>query len=127
MNFSSVYNHAQTFVAGYKNETIEQDIIDAVVVEYVNMLAACMKSNERMHTEDLRSPVRFSNGEPDVSDNSKFALESAKERLLSSCLSNCINEHTYYNNCNGRCSLSNDTAEQIIQMYIDTYLGGKAL
>lgn len=125
MSYSSLYNHAQDFIINYKNESAEQDVIDAVVVEYLNAYSAYIHTDNIMHTDELRGGARFCNGEHDITAKHKSAMIYIKSRLLSKCVSYCINEHSAYNNCKGKCDVSNDTAKCIIDMYISTYLGEK--
>ncbi len=127
MIYSSLYNHAQEFVKNYTNHDVEQDVIDAVIVEYVNAYSTYTHSDNFMHTEELRCGAKFCNGEPDNSNKCKDLLKVVKEKLLARCICYCINEHNDYNNCRGKCSISNEKAKQIIDMYIDTYLGERVL
>ena len=125
MSFSSLYNHAQSFVKTFKAENIEQDDIDAVIVEYINLVAQLNRWDKRMYTDELRSEVKFCTGTTKEIADIKRMLITARERMLSTCISYCINDNCEYNNCNSKCTISNEEARNIIDSYINTFIGEK--
>ena len=121
---SSLRDYAQDFVREYKNSKLSQELIDAIVVDFVNYFSlnkCCI--NLSMYTSSLRDGRKLSYEETVL--NKDFILPlliSCKEQYDKSGIITSINRHSHMNECAGKAEADNSDVVKVIEDFIEGYV-----
>jgi len=120
----SLSDYAKEFVRKYKNPKLDQKVIDAIVVDFVNYFAAMHCGIDlAMYTSDLRTEKRL-RGEGTVLRKEIIipALSSRKNEYSNLGIIKSVNRNRYMNECNGKAKANNKEAVKLIEEFIKGYM-----
>ena len=120
----SLCDHAKEFVGEYKNPKLEQKVIDAIVVDYINYFAAKQCGMDlAMYTKDLRDG-REMNKPGIVLDKGVIlpTLQSRKEQYNQFGIIKSVNRNKTMNECEGKAKVKNSQALKVIDAFINSYM-----
>lgn len=120
----SISDYAQKFIREYKNPKLDQNVIDAIVVDFINYFAENQcRMNLAMYTSDLRNEKKMS----------KEGIILQKEDILSSLnfqkyeydefgIIKSVNQNCHMNTCAGKAEANNAEAVELIEEFIKGYM-----
>jgi len=118
----SLIDYAKDFILEYRNSNVPQDVIDAIVVDYVNYFAA-MKccADLAMYTEDLRAGEKRGY---DCIDKSLILPSHNywRDKYAESGIIKSVNRNSHMNKCGGKAKCSEREAIKIVNAFIDFYM-----
>jgi hypothetical protein len=107
----------------YKNPNLEQKLIDAIVVDFINFHGAqyCGCDLE-MYTCDLRDGKRLSDHEIELNvDVITKYLNLSKISYIEAGITESINRNSHMNECGGVAVVDDKEASKLIESFIDGY------
>jgi hypothetical protein len=122
----SLCDYSQEFIKEYQNSNLEQRVIDAIVVDYLNAFALRYGIDLAMYTIDLRSGSRMSKeGTIIQKDKLLRSLNSVKMEYNSWGIIESVNRNSHMNECAGKAEASNEEALKVVEAFIDGYMKAK--
>lgn len=119
----SICDYAKDFVRKYKNPNLDQKVIDAIVVDFINYFAAMQCGIDlAMYTCDLRRKKKMC--EEGIPLEKKFiipTLEFHKTVYDRNGIAKSINMNEHMNECNGEAEFDNSEAVKLIEEFINGY------
>ena len=122
----SVSDYAKEFILKYKNPNMDQMLIDAIVVDYINFFGVQYCGCDLgMYTCDLRDGKRLSNHETalNVDVITKY-LNLSKNSYIKAGITESINRNSHMNECGGIAVVDDKEAFKLIESFIDCYSSG---
>lgn len=122
----SLCDSSQEFIREYKNSSLTQDEIDAIIVDFLNFVSfEVCRMDLAMYTMDLRGKEKMYRKK--VSDENRQMISSRLRTALKSYASQfticeLVNKYKHKNNCGGTATFDNDTAIAVINAFIQYYL-----
>lgn len=122
----SLCDSSQEFIREYKNPSLTQDEIDAIIVDFLNFVSfEVCRMDLAMYTMDLRGKEKMYRKK--VSDENRQMISSRLRTALKSYASQfticeLVNKYKHRNNCGGTATFDNDTAIAVINAFIQYYL-----
>ncbi len=120
----SISDYAQKFIREYKNPELEQKVIDAIVVDFINYYAAIHCGMDlAMYTCDLRDGKKMSE-EGTVLQKEVIlpTLNSCKEVYDRSGIIKSVNRNSHMNECGGKAKADNVEVVKLIDEFIKGYM-----
>ena len=121
---NSLCDYAKKFVKEYRNSNLEQKVIEAIVVDFINFFALKhYGTNLAMHTNDLKN-------ENEITD-SWFKLEKEavcqalyfqKARYNREGIIDSVNKNKNRNNCKCKAVGENEFALEVVNEFIQSYI-----
>ena len=120
---SSVSDYAKEFILKYKNPNLEQKLIDAIVVDFINFHGAQYCGCDLgMYTCDLRDGKRLSDHEIELNvDVITKYLNLSKISYIEAGITESINRNSHMNECGGIAVVDDKEASKLIESFIDGY------
>lgn len=122
----SLCDSSQEFIREYKNSSLTQDEIDAIIVDFLNFVSfdVC-RMDLAMYTMDLRGKEKMYRKR--VSEENRQMISSRLRTALKSYASQfticeLVNKYKHRNNCGGTATFENDAAIAVIESFIQYYL-----
>ncbi|MEG0873152.1 MAG: hypothetical protein RSE00_04365 [Clostridia bacterium] len=116
----SLCDYSKEFIRNYKSKKLEQKVIDAIVVDYVNYFAAshcCM--DLAMYTKDLRDGKKMSK-EGTVLQKHNIMLP--KDEYTNFGIIESVNRNRHMNDCGGKAEADNEEAVRLVETFITGYM-----
>lgn len=119
----SLSDYAKEFVREYKNPKLDQKVIDAIVVDFVNFFAVMHCAFDlAMYTSDLRDGKKMSEEGTILQKNVILpALLFQKDKYDSYGIINSVNVNRHANECDGKAEADNAEAVKLIEEFIKGY------
>lgn len=120
----SISDYAQEFIRKYKNPKLDQKVIDAIVVDFINYFAVMQCGMDlAMYTSDLRDGKKMSK-EGTVLQKEVIlpALNFHKEEYDKSGIIESVNRNRHMNECGGNAEADNAEAVKLIEEFIKGYM-----
>ena len=120
----SLCDHAKEFVREYENSKLEQKVIDAIVVDYINYFAAMHCNMDlAMFTKDLRDGKKMSEPEKVLQKDIILpTLEYKKDNYYKFGIIKSVNRNMHMNECEGKARAKNSEALEVIDGFIKSYM-----
>lgn len=120
----SLCDHAKEFVREYENSKLEQKVIDAIVVDYINYFAAMHCNMDlAMFTKDLRDGKKMSESENILQKDIILpTLEYRKDNYYKFGIIKSVNRNKTMNECEGKAKAKNSEALEVIDAFINSYM-----
>ena len=121
---SSISDYAQIFIRKYKNPKLDQKVIDAIVVDFINYFAGMHCGMDwGMYTCDLRDGQKMSK-EGTVLQKEVIlpALNFRKEEYDEFGIIESVNRNSHMNQCGGKAKADNAEAVNLIDEFINWYM-----
>jgi len=118
----SLCDCANDFIKAYKNEGVEQKIIDAIIVDFVNYFSAQYCVDLAMYTSDLRNREKRSVAVIDKQSVYENGLLTIRNKYNSSGIIKSINRNSHMNDCYGNAVCDNSMALNIVDAFIAEYM-----
>ena len=120
----SISNYAQEFIQEYKNPKLDQKVIDAVVVDFINYFAGMHCGIDlALYTSDLRDgKKRSEEGTVLQKDVILPTLIFRKEEYDKSGIIESVNRNSHMNECDGKAKADNAEAVKLIDEFIKGYI-----
>ena len=100
----SLCDYAQSFIRDYDNPNLDQEVIDAIVVDFINFYAYNQCLIElAMYTMDLRGKERMCKKKISLSEKEElsYSLNHQKEEYVKLGVFQSVNRNRHMNECNG--------------------------
>lgn len=120
----SLCDYAQEFIREYKNPKLDQKVIDAIVVDFINYFAGMhCGMNLALYTEDLRNGKKM-NKEGTVLQKNVIlpTLNFRKDEYDESGIIESVNRNDHMNECGGNAKADNAEAVKLIEEFIKGYM-----
>ena len=120
----SLCDYSHEFIREYKNPNLDQKVIDAIVVDFINYFAAthCWM-DLAMYTKNLRDDVKLSKkGTVLHKDVILPVLNLRKDEYNKFGIIKSVNKNYHMNECCGKAEADNTEALKLIQSFIDGYM-----
>lgn len=120
----SISDYAQEFIRKYKNPKLDQKVIDAIVVDFINYFAGMQCGMDlAMYTSDLRDGKKMSK-EGTVLQKEVIlpALNFRKEEYDKSGIIESVKRNSHMNECGGNAEADNAEAVKLIEEFIKGYM-----
>lgn len=120
----SLSDYAQEFIRKYKNPKLDQKVIDAIVVDFVNYFAGMHCGMDlAMHTSDLRDGKKMSEkGTVLQKEVILPTLNFRKDEYDKSGIIESVNRNCHMNKCGGKAEADNAEAVKLIEGFIKGYM-----
>ena len=120
----SISDYAQEFIRKYKNPKLDQKVIDAIVVDFINYFAGMHCGMDlAMYTCDLRNGKKMSEeGTVLQKENILPALNFRKEMYDKSGIIKSVNRNRHMNECSGNATADNAEVVKLIDEFIKGYM-----
>ncbi len=120
----SISDYAKEFIRKYKNPKLDQKVIDAIVVDFINYFAGMHCGMDlAMYTSDLRDGKKMSK-EGTVLQKEVIlpTLNFRKEEYDNSGIIESVNRNSHMNECGGNAEADNAEAVKLIEEFIKGYM-----
>ena len=120
----SICDYSQEFIREYKNPKLDQKVIDAIVVDFINYFAGMHCGMDlAMYTCDLRDGKKMSK-EGTVLQKEVIlpTLNFRKEEYDKSGIIESVNRNRHMNECGGKAEADNSEAVKLIDEFIKGYM-----
>ena len=120
----SIVDHSKEFIREYKNPKLDQKVIDAIVVDFINYFAGMQCGMDlAMYTTDLRDGKKL-NTEGTVIQKDVILpwLNFRKEEYDKFGIIKSVNRNCYMNQCGGTAEVDNTEAIKLIDDFINSYM-----
>ena len=120
----SLSDYAQEFIREYKNPKLDQKVIDAIVVDFVNYFAGMHCGIDlAMYTSDLRDGKKMSE-EGTVLQKEVIlpTLNFRKDEYDKSGIIESVNRNSHMNECGGKAEADNAEVVKLIEEFIKGYM-----
>ena len=120
----SLSDYAQEFIREYKNPKLDQKVIDAIVVDFVNYFAGMHCGIDlAMYTSDLRNGKKM-NPEGTILQKEVIlpTLNFRKDEYNKSGIIESVNRNCHMNECGGRAEADNAEVVKLIEEFIKSYM-----
>ena len=120
----SLSDYAQEFIREYKNPKLDQKVIDAIVVDFVNYFAGMHCGMDlAMYTSDLRDGKKMSE-EGTVLQKEVIlpTLNFRKDEYDKSGIIESVNRNSHMNECGGKAEADNAEVVKLIEEFIKGYM-----
>lgn len=120
----SISDYAHEFIRKYKNPKLDQKVIDAIVVDFINYFAGLHCGIDlAMYTIDLRDGKKMSEeGTVLQKDVILPTLIFRKEEYDKSGIIESVNRNSHMNECGGKAKADNAEAVKLIDEFIKGYM-----
>ena len=120
----SLCDHAKEFVREYENSKLEQKVIDAIVVDYINYFAAMHCNMDlAMFTKDLRDGKKMSEPEKVLQKDIILpTLKYRKDNYYKFGIIKSVNHNKDMNECDGNANVKDLEALEVIDDFIKSYM-----
>ena len=120
----SISDYAQEFIRKYKNPKLDQKVIDAIVVDFINYFAGMHCGMDlAMYTSDLRDGKKMSEkGTVLQKEVILPTLNFRKEEYDKSGIIESVNRNSHMNECGGKAKADNAEAVKLIEEIIKGYM-----
>lgn len=120
----SLCDYSKKFIREYKNVNLDQKVIDAIIVDYINYFATthcCM--DFVMYTKELRDDKqRFKTGTKILKELIFPALNFRKDKYNKYGIIESVNRNWHMNECGGKAEIDNVEAVKLIEAFIEGYM-----
>lgn len=120
----SLSDYAKEFIREYKNPRLDQKVIDAIVVDFVNYFAAMHCGIDlAMYTSDLRDEKKMSE-EGTILQKEVIlpTLNFRKDAYEKSGIMKSVNKNSFMNECAGKAKADNAEVLKVIEEFIKGYM-----
>lgn len=119
----SISDYAKEFILKYKNSNLEQKLIDAIVVDFVNFFSVQYCGMDlAMYTSDLRNGKKLSDYKAELNvDVIIRHLNLSKYSYIKAGITESINRNSHMNECGGIAVVDDKEASKLIESFIDGY------
>lgn len=120
----SLCDYAQEFIREYKNPKLDQNVIDAIVVDFINFYAGMHCGMDlALYTGDLRNGKKM-NREGIILQKEIIlpTLNFRKEEYDKSGIIESVNRNDHMNECGGKAEADNAEAVKLIEEFIKSYM-----
>lgn len=120
----SLCDYAQEFIREYKNPKLDQKVIDAIVVDFINYFAGMHCGMDlALYTEDLRNGKKM-NKEGTVLQKDIIlpTLNFRKDEYDEFGIIESVNRSEHMNECGGNAKADNEEAVKLIEEFIKGYM-----
>lgn len=120
----SLVDYSKEFIQQYQNPNLEQNLIDAIVVDYINYFSVMKcRMDLAFYTKDLRDGEKMSaKGSVISKEDIYLSLNSQKDEYLKSGVAESLNKNSHMNQCGGKVKVDNAEAEEVIEEFIKCYM-----
>lgn len=121
---SSIYEYSHEFIREYKNTNLDQRVIDAIIVDFINYFADTHCGiTLNMSTNELRNPKNKTIKNAHVDKESICnVMEFRKKMYEIKGIIRSVNINQYYNECMVIADAENEKkAEEVIIDFINSY------
>ena len=120
----SLVDYAKEFVREYKNSTLEQKVIDAIIVDFLNYFALLQCGMDlAMYTKDLRDGKKMREEGTILQKGVILCRLNFHKRQYDKCgIVNCVNRNHHMNECGGTAEFNNAEAVKLIEAFIEGYM-----
>ena len=120
----SLCDYAQKFIREYKNPKLDQDVIKAIVVDFVNFYAVMHCGMDlAMHTSDLKSKKKMSKKKTVLQKDVILpTLNFRKNEYAKLGIIKSVNINSHMNDCGGNAQADNTEAVKLIEEFIKGYM-----
>lgn len=120
----SLVDYSKEFIQKYQNPNLEQNLIDAIVVDYINYFSVMQcRMDLAFYTKDLRDGKKMSEESSVITKGDIYlALNLQKDEYLKSGVAESLNKNSHMNQCGGKVKVDNAKAEEVIEEFIKGYM-----
>ena len=120
----SISDYAQEFIREYKNPKLDQKVIDAIVVDFINYFAEMHCGIDlTMYTSNLRDGKKMSEEGTVLQKNVILpTLTFRKEEYDKFGIIESVNRNSHMNECGGKAKADNAEAVKLIDEFIKGYM-----
>ena len=120
----SISDYAQDFIREYKNPKLDQKVIDAIVVDFINYFASMHYGIDlAMYTYDLRNGRKMSEEGTIIQKEVILpTLNFQKKKYNKSGIIKSVNRNSHMNECGGKAKADNVEAVKLIDDFIKGYM-----
>ena len=120
----SISDYAQEFIREYKNPKLDQKVIDAIVVDFINYFAGMHCGIDlTMYTSNLRDGKKMSEEGTVLQKNVILpTLTFRKEEYDKFGIIESVNRNSHMNECGGKAKADNAEAVKLIDEFIKGYM-----
>lgn len=120
----SISDYAKEFIRKYKNPKLDQKVIDAIVVDFINYFAWMHCGMDlAMYTRDLKDGKKMSKeGTVLQKDVILPILTFDKEEYDKFGIIESVNSNSHMNECDGKAKADNAEAVKLIDEFIKGYM-----